>query len=116
MKCIRCGHSKSKEEFYKNRFVKSGFFSKCIDCHKEYTKKRAAVIKKYIDNIKSKPCNDCGVKYPPYVMDFHHTGDDKIYTIAAMGTYSIEKIDKEIAKCDLLCANCHRIRHYKEGV
>lgn len=59
---------------------------------------------------------DCGKKYPPYVMDFDHR--DRRTKIAGINqminlhSYSKDKILIEINKCDLVCANCHRIRTY----
>ncbi|QQG40642.1 MAG: hypothetical protein HYV37_03725 [Candidatus Levyibacteriota bacterium] len=59
---------------------------------------------------------DCSNLFPPYVMDFdHRDGETKIRSISWMAvndTSNIEKIKKEIIKCDLVCANCHRVRTY----
>ena len=69
----------------------------------------------YINRIKDRPCMDCGVKYPPYVMDFDHRAkQNKEINIGRMigGGWSKGKVDKEISKCDLVCSNCHRIRTY----
>lgn len=69
---------------------------------------------KWLEVIKDQPCVDCGVKYPPYVMDFDHKeGELKIASVsylARRNTSSFEKIKAEIEKCDLVCANCHRQR------
>jgi hypothetical protein len=61
-------------------------------------------------------CMDCGIKYPPYVMDFDHRGD-KVFEIAgASSTFmSLEKLKVEIAKCDVVCANCHRARTHNRS-
>ena len=67
-------------------------------------KKKAKLTK-----IKSGPCLDCGLSYPPYVMDLHHR--DPATKTKAVSQCSIDEIDDEAAKCDLLCANCHRVRH-----
>lgn len=58
---------------------------------------------------KDKPCMDCGAKYPHYVMDFDHVRGVKVDNISAM-LVSPKKMAEEIAKCDLVCANCHRAR------
>lgn len=70
--------------------------------------------KRYINSLKAgRPCHDCGQTFPPFVMDFDHRDpSDKKYTISRMYDHSNETIDKEIAKCDLVCANCHRIRTF----
>lgn len=60
-----------------------------------------------------KPCVDCGIEYPTYVMDFdHRDGTDKVCSVARMVSqgWSLPRIAAEIAKCDLRCANCHRIK------
>lgn len=59
---------------------------------------------------------DCGQKFPPCAMDFdHRAGETKIADIARLinNTVPWEKIEAEMAKCDLVCANCHRIRTSK---
>ena len=60
-------------------------------------------------------CMDCKGSYPGYAMDFDHVRGTKTANLAQMLTsgYGIETIKAEIAKCELVCANCHRIRTYK---
>lgn len=70
--------------------------------------------KTIIDEIKKAPCMDCGVSYPPYVMDFDHRDEtvkvDNVANMVGHANNSMTLIMEEIAKCDLVCANCHRIR------
>jgi hypothetical protein len=65
----------------------------------------------FIIKLKEKtPCYDCGNYFSHYVTEFDHKYG-KISTIGALtGRVGMEKLLKEIAKCDLLCANCHKIR------
>ena len=61
------------------------------------------------------PCADCGVSYPPRVMDFHHKDTtEKIDVISRMIGLNRpwNLVLEEIAKCELLCANCHRLRTF----
>lgn len=85
--------------------------------HKEkvldYALKRQASGKTFINKFKDAPCTDCGNKFPPYVMDFDHVRGEKTANLAETGCYSLQSILEEIEKCDLVCANCHRIRTYK---
>jgi hypothetical protein len=60
--------------------------------------------------LKSRPCDDCGIQYPHYVMDFDHVRGDKSFNISDLYGKSEKAILAEVAKCDLVCANCHRIR------
>lgn len=59
------------------------------------------------------PCTDCGGYFAGCAMDFDHINDDKFMGIAKMvSLYGRKRIWEEIAKCELVCANCHRVRTY----
>lgn len=68
----------------------------------------------WVKNYKeSNPCSDCGGKFPACCMDFDHLpGTTKKYSVGTMVAHGHSKknILEEIAKCQLVCANCHRIR------
>ena len=59
-------------------------------------------------------CVDCGEDHPA-TLDFHHldpsTKERSLGDIAKYG-WSRKKALAEIAKCVILCANCHRTRHW----
>jgi 5-methylcytosine-specific restriction endonuclease McrA len=66
----------------------------------------------------SKPCLDCGNYFPYYVMDFDHRNPaEKHITVNELVRRmpSIDRVLAEIAKCDLICANCHRVRTFKQN-
>ena len=70
-------------------------------------------FKKKLSEIKeASGCTDCGVKNP-IVLDFDHL-KDKRYNVSRMihDGFSWAAIKKEIAKCEVVCANCHRVRTY----
>ena len=79
---------------------------------KKYQEKRQTV-EEYKANFSCKKCGDTR----GYVLDFHHLDptqkDDTVARLLA-GTYSLDKVYKEIDKCVILCANCHREFHYLE--
>lgn len=66
---------------------------------------------------KEVPCMDCGIRYPTYVMDYDHVRGVKRNTIARVVTNatSLAVLQEEIAKCDVVCSNCHRIRTHGRG-
>ena len=69
--------------------------------------------RKRLNDLKNKPCEDCGIQYPTFVMDFHHVNpEEKSFSISGSVNRSLESINNEISKCVLLCANCHRIREH----
>lgn len=58
-------------------------------------------------------CADCGER-DPLVLEFDHVRGVKEYNIGDMASsnYAIETIQNEIDKCEVVCANCHRLRTY----
>lgn len=62
-----------------------------------------------LDVLKDMPCADCGKRYPPYVMDFDHLGE-KNFALSKVQGRSARTLTVEAAKCDVVCANCHRER------
>lgn len=72
----------------------------------------------HIQEIKaSATCMDCGEDYPYYVLEFDHRPDEiKLFNISMYGQYTLEDVKKEIAKCDIVCANCHKIRTWQRMV
>ena len=79
--------------------------------------KKAIIYKKkeYLKELKKRPCADCGLSFPYYVMDFDHRDrSTKSFTVGLMfNNKGWKLIKEEVEKCDIVCANCHRIRTYK---
>ena len=57
-------------------------------------------------------CADCGYKAHPEALEFDHITTGKHLAISRIKTYSLETLLTETAKCEVVCANCHRIRTY----
>jgi hypothetical protein len=64
----------------------------------------------YINSIKSGPCVDCDNHFPLNVMDFDHVRGEKLFLLCRGIYKSLDSVIEEIKKCDLVCANCHRVR------
>ena len=127
--CSKCKILKNFEDFnfrYKARNIRHSY---CRECGKILTKSHyRRNKKKYLDKnlrsvqerrkftreMKNRPCADCGITYPYYVMDFdHRENKTKKFLISQTAQMSINAIKREIAKCDLVCANCHRERTHQ---
>jgi len=129
--CKDCETTKDITEFaYKDK-ANNRRQNNCKDCHKIYVKKhydnnKAAYKKrastntpiyiernkqKIIEYLQQRPCTKCTNKDVD-VLEFHHLADKK-HNISAMvlSAYSWKAIQKEISKCIVLCANCHRKLH-----
>lgn len=65
-------------------------------------------------------CSECGYKENAAALQFDHIHPkDKFKEVSAMYTYSLTSIKTELAKCRILCANCHAIhtqQQRKDGV
>lgn len=66
---------------------------------------------------KKKPCADCGIEYPYYVMQYDHLPEhERLGVVYAVGVkYGLTAMKREIAKCEVVCANCHCARTWKRG-
>lgn len=122
-KCSQCGLMLSLPFFHKKG---SGTRDRCKACSKLYHQEHyrlnkqkyieAALatrkaIRQFVDEAKKGPCVDCKRSFPPYVMDFDHIADDKVMNISQLVLWgSLRRVKDEIAKCELVCSNCHRIR------
>jgi len=73
-------------------------------------KGRRSVNRDKINLLKAAPCVDCGCTYPSEAMDFDHVRGTKAFTIGSYSTRNWDVVLAEVAKCDLVCANCHRVR------
>jgi len=88
------------------------------DAHPDYyrarnARRRQEVRELLIEYKSSRPCVDCGVRYPHYVMEFDHKTGTKSFNIgSATSNRTWGSILREIEKCDLVCANCHSSRTY----
>jgi hypothetical protein len=79
---------------------------------RERAKRWRVMLREHLHAAKDVPCLDCGVRYPYYVMHFDHLGD-KQFNLAEwsrMGAMSLKRLRREIAKCEVVCANCHAER------
>lgn len=91
----------------------------CANCHRVRTgarmvytssSKRAQKVLDFrskINSLKADPCVDCDHQFDPLAMDFDHVRGEKRYCISQMAELSWTRV---LAKCELVCANCHRIR------
>lgn len=80
---------------------------------KKANAKRVQVNKELVREAKDKPCSICGVKLPPECMHLDHVRGTKLFTIGSWrSSVSTGKLRTEIAKCDVVCPNCHALAHF----
>lgn len=77
-------------------------------------KRQRSENRELIRTSKSKPCHDCGVQYPYYVMQFDHLdGESKSFNLGDHEGRTRGILLSEIAKCEVVCANCHAERTHQ---
>lgn len=131
-RCSKCGETKPTSEFSRLAKSRDGRHYHCKVCYnarhrawhnaadnvglkREYAARGRNRTRELLYTLKNVACADCKVKYIPYAMDFdHRPGEEKAFNLseAISKRFSIERILNEAAKCDVVCATCHRIRTY----
>lgn len=133
--CFHCKTDKPKDEFYRNRFKKSGYQHDCKECHKRLVreryyanltearkyhqenqqKRKEATLMRILDYLREHPCVDCG-ESDPVCLEFDHVRGRKVNTVCALAlkAYSWRRVKAEMRKCAVRCANCHRRKTHRE--
>ena len=100
--------SEDRSKWYKNRCKRSGYREKL----REQGNIRRQRVLEFLRAFKVEHgCADCGYKEHHAALDFDHVKDGK--SINVCFAKSVEQAKSEIALCEVVCANCHRIRTYE---
>lgn len=131
-RCPQCKKTKTLEEFAVARRRGDGRQSTCKECKREWDRqiykrspqkyadrnaaKRVLLRKLIAEYLQEHPCVDCG-EDDIVVLEFDHVEDGKVSDISQMISRGIgwATILKEIAKCEVVCANDHRRRTARRG-
>lgn len=127
--CFRCKQEKSLKDFAIKIKATQQYQPYCLECQRAYRrehyhnnpgpyKARAKKRNKQTrieynllicDLLKGRSCVDCG-ESDIVVLDFDHVRGKKVAEVTALvkRMASLKTIMKEIAKCEIRCANCHR--------
>ena len=112
--CPKCKENKLVEDFY-NRRGKLGTSGYCKTCSNQQSIERQRKFKIDCVEYKGGCCSLCGYKKYVGALEFHHEDPSKKdFTIANQRKTTFDdRIKKELDKCVLVCANCHREIHGK---
>ena len=128
-KCGRCGDEKPLADFAWRRKAKGQLDNYCRPCRAaykqiHYTQNRARYIAQsqqrkksvaeertayLVDFFREHPCVDCG-ETDPIVLEFDHLRDKAFGIARGIRDRNWQSVLDEMAKCDVVCANCHRRR------
>jgi hypothetical protein len=127
--CGRCGQLKHVSEFAWRRKARGQRDNYCRSCRADYKREHyAAHRERYIANalrrkralaaeratylvafFRRRPCVDCG-ETDPLVLEFDHLEEKSFGIAKGLRDHNWQSVLDEIAKCDVVCANCHRRR------
>ena len=112
--CSKCKETKSIVDFYSH--TDSRYCKKCFD---HYTMKRWVDRKKQAIEYKGSECVECHRSYPNepyYIFDFHHVDPStKKYSWERLRKRPWDQVLKELDKCVLVCALCHRHLEFRHN-
>lgn len=134
-RCGRCGDRLPLAEFAWRRREKGQRDNYCRTCRSDYKQEHyqankeryvrnaAARRKRILDErvawlieyFRDNPCADCG-EDAPVVLDFDHVGDKNFDISRGIRDRNWEDVLAEIGKCEVVCANCHRVGPLDEAV
>ena len=129
-RCCTCKQVKPLEDFNRMKRSKDGRQGSCRDCNKAYhyhhwdrhmaqikarrKRQREAARAFIVSYLRTHPCVDCG-EADIVVLEFDHLRDKSRNVSYFIATGEIARIQQEIEKCEVVCANCHRRRTSRRG-
>jgi hypothetical protein len=112
-KCTDCKVELTELNAYRKTGAKLN--SRCKSCFNAYCINRWIKRKEQAIEAKGNKCQDCDRTFPYPAYDFHHLDPSKKdMQWNKMRLVTEKTLQEELDKCVLLCAVCHRLRHYNE--
>ncbi|MGC2237095.1 MAG: hypothetical protein WA584_13095 [Pyrinomonadaceae bacterium] len=107
--------NKQKRREYQREYMRK-WYQENKAKHITYVRNRDKKIKTWLKEYKATlKCEICEENHPA-CLDFHHINpNEKEFALGRVNKFlSVKLLQKEIAKCQVLCSNCHRKEHYKQ--
>ena len=98
------------------RAYNAAYYARNRDREIERVTRRQRAARDWLRDLRRVPCMDCEKPFEPHVMDFDHRDcSTKRFNVAGRRFLrSRATLLEEVAKCDIVCANCHRIRTFAD--
>ncbi len=110
-RCRTCNKSKPLGSFQRRAEAADGRAYVCKECKNAHRKVACDAMRKKVGDLKvATGCAKCGYDAHPAALHFNHLDPStKKFNIGASMGIRWDRIEEEIAKCEVLCANCHAI-------
>ncbi len=117
--CNSCNKELEDSLFDYRGGARKGLQATCKPCSLLRLKQHRQRIRKLVNRWKElKGCSVCGFKGHHFQLDLDHidktTKNNKDNSRAYEPSWKLERVKEELAKCQILCANCHRLKTWKE--
>lgn len=128
-RCGRCHQWLELNAFSANRSRPDGRQTFCSPCRRAYAREHYLArrdyyiakakqrkedarqsFRQYLSDWKTVPCADCKGIFPPWAMEFDHVRGEKLFNVSEAARWGRKRLVEEAAKCEIVCANCHRQR------
>lgn len=110
-KCLKCGIEKESDLFHKKRNGRPNT-RQCIRCASILGKSKRQAFKDQCLAYKGGKCCTCGYDRCIEALEFHHLdSQEKDFELSSVRHTDFERVQDELDKCILVCANCHREIH-----
>lgn len=115
--CSICGDELLESNSYKRKNRKDKF-AYCKKCASKQAIEKSRQLKLECIAYKGGKCQNCGYNKYAGALDFHHR-DPSQKDFAICKRLRVAKLNetlkRELDKCDILCANCHREVHFDQS-
>jgi len=106
--CRPCRADYKQEHYAKNR---QRYIDNAAKRTQKVVEERTLMLLEYFRNH---PCADCGER-DPVVLEFDHLGEKNFALSYGIRNHNWQRVLEEIARCDVVCSNCHRRRTARRG-
>jgi hypothetical protein len=109
-------NKEDEREYQRKHYIryKDEYLKRSKENNRRYIRRNRELVNRYKVFV---GCHKCGFKKHHNALDLHHVSGNKDRTIARLcrGSVSMKRLEEEIRKCVVLCANCHRMEHAKRS-
>lgn len=106
---------KRRQDRYRAKLDREVYLERAREATRKHRREKLQKVKLYLQGLLGGKCQNCGIS-DSRVLDFDHIDPaSKEMLISQRYNLPIGVLEEEVRKCQLLCANCHRIKTFESG-